>query len=249
MKRMFKRIGLILAGVLVFGAISVAAAPPAYAAGCGYKPGDKVNADAAQKCLFNTYINPAIVLLASVAGVAVVAGITYGGILYASSEGDPQKVTKAKVTITRAIIGLATFLLLGAFLQFLSPTAIQGNASSVKPCTKTTSFGLKTWYAYLPDGSFDSNCQLNGDLAILPEAGKQSVLPNIVLAIVDDLLRLTALIAVGYVIAGGVQYITSQAEPGALKKAHSTIINALIGLAIAIVAASVVSFIGSQLTK
>jgi len=69
------------------------------------------------------------------------------------------------------------------------------------------------------------------------------------LAIVDILLRIVGLVSVGFVIYGGFRYITSQGEPDATKKALATVVNALIGMAIAIFAVTIVSFMGSTLWK
>lgn len=196
-------------------------------------------------CLYDKYINPAIKLLAVVAGLAVVGGIIYGAILYASSEGDSGKVTKAKSTISKAFFALIAFLLLGAFLQFMSPQTLTG--SSGQTCNRTF-VGLKTWYAYIPTQYMDqSACTFKSDLPLLPSGTKSGVIQYIVLAVVDDLLRIAALVAVVFIIIGGVTYLTSQGEPAQVKKALSTIINALIGLATAIVAAAVVSYIGNKL--
>jgi len=195
-------------------------------------------------CLYDKYINPLVKLLAVVAGLAVVGGITYGGILYASSAGDAGKVTKAKETISKALFALVAFMLLGAFLQFVSPTSLTGGSGT---CSRSFA-GLKTWYAYIPDKYIDkTKCTFNGDLPLLPSGSDQGVVPLVVLAVVDDLLRIAAMVAVVFVITGGVRYATSQGEPGEVKNALSTIINALIGLATAIVAAAVVSYIGNKL--
>jgi len=74
-----------------------------------------------------------------------------------------------------------------------------------------------------------------------------SVIWLIVLAVLDDLLRIAGLLSVGFVIYGGIRLITSQGSPEGIKSARGTIINALIGLAIAVVAATTVSFIASTL--
>jgi len=217
---------------------------------CPTKTGGTAETDI-KTCIFKKYINPIIRVLSYIVGTVVVAGMTWGGIQYASSAGDPQKVTKAKASITKALIGMVTFMVFGSFVQFLSPANLTN--PNLSNCTsngvKTSFLGLKTWYAYLPPGSFDKNCQVVSDLVIIPNKTSKGVLPQIVLAIADDLLRITAVIAVAFVITGGVQYITSQGEPGQIKIALSTIINALIGLAIAMAASAVVSFIGSQLAK
>jgi len=54
-------------------------------------------------------------------------------------------------------------------------------------------------------------------------------------------------VAIAFVIYGAIQYIASQGSPDATSKAQSTIINALIGLAITIVAITFVSFLGRSL--
>lgn len=111
---------------------------------------------------------------------------------------------------------------------------------------KSTFLGLKTWYAYLTvkwDGltchisNFDKNNVL----------GAQSPFLLITLAILDDLVRVAALVAVGFVIYGGIQYVISQGSPDATNRAKNTIINALIGLVLAVVAAGLISFIGNKL--
>jgi len=69
----------------------------------------------------------------------------------------------------------------------------------------------------------------------------------ILLAIVDDLLRIAGIVAIAMVLYSSVKFITSQGEPEAVVKARSSIINALIGAAISIIAIGVVSFIGAKL--
>lgn len=203
-------------------------------------------------CLVLKYINPAVKLLAAMAGVAVVFGIMMGGMQYASSQGDPQKTAAAKGRITKSLVALFTFFFLYSMLQFLSPGGLStnpapvGGAASAETCSKDF-FGLKPWFAYLPKESFSANCQVD-NFRLLGDDSGDSMLPSVALAIVDDILRVTALVAVAYVIIGGIKYTTSQGEPENTKKARETIVNALIGLVIAIVAASIVSFIGSKIT-
>lgn len=115
-------------------------------------------------------------------------------------------------------------------------------------CSKPTFLGLQPWYQYLPYGPDkygQGTCVINLDPNGL--LGAHSSLLLIGLAVIDDLLRVAALVAVGYVIYGGIQYITSGGSPDTTKRAQSTIINALIGLVLAILAASIVAFIGNQL--
>jgi hypothetical protein len=101
-------------------------------------------------------------------------------------------------------------------------------------------FGLVPWYKYLTIDP--KTCDIQ-NFSLLDSKDISLVL----LAVIDDLLRLAGLLAVGFIIYGAIQYITSQGSPEATAKAQSTIINALIGLAIAMLAVGIVSFIGSQL--
>ena len=239
---------LLCVGVMQIASPAVYAAP---SNSCGS------NTDSVS-CLFTKYLNPLIAVLGVTAGVAVVVGIIMGGIQYSMSAGDPQKVTKAKSTITKSLVGLVAFLLLGSFLQFLSPVNLTdmtttsdvgvsvGNEKTAVCAGRATFLGMKPWFAYLPDGSFYSDCTLKSEVSFL---GGDSVLPLVFLAIADDLLRVAALVAVAFVIVGGVKYMTSQGEPQQTKMALSSIINALIGLAVAVFAAAIISFIGGNLIK
>lgn len=201
---------------------------------------------------YTRYLNPLVYGLGILGGIAVVGGIIWGGIQYAMSGGDAQLVTKGKATIQKALLGLVALFLLVPFLNFLSPGGVvTPTGTTVAECSSKTGFlGFKAWYAYLPQDSFEAGCQIKADLQIMPDNATKSpgVLPQIALAVADDLLRIAALVAVVFVIIGGVKYLTSQGEPAQTKQALSSIINALIGLAIAIIAAAVVSYIGKKLS-
>lgn len=110
---------------------------------------------------------------------------------------------------------------------------------------KPTFLGLVPWYQYL---KLNGACQVN-QFHLLSGSGSSSDLPLVLLAIVDDLLRITGLVAVIFVIYGGVTYATSQGNPDQTSRAQSTIINALVGMAVALIAVTAVSFLGSSLSK
>lgn len=114
-------------------------------------------------------------------------------------------------------------------------------------CTPTSGAGgnflsLPTWYKYL-DGTEDAF----GKCVPVVDSSNLADFWLIGLAVIDILLRIVVLVTVGFIVYGGFQYMTSTGEPDRTKKAKDTILNALIGLVIAIVAASVVSFLGSRL--
>jgi ABC-type Fe3+ transport system permease subunit len=111
-------------------------------------------------------------------------------------------------------------------------------------CTKNGFFGFPHWYQYLDVQQIKigdaTTCQVvnfkvPGDITL------------VILALLDIMLRIAGIVAVGFVIYGGIQYITSQGEPDGIKKAQNTITNALIGMVIAISATAAVAFIGNSL--
>lgn len=99
---------------------------------------------------------------------------------------------------------------------------------------------LPTWYKYL-NGVEDDTGRCSVQFTFPDDISK------ILLAVVEIILRVGALVAVGFVIYGGFQYLISQGEPDKLKSAQQTILNALIGLVIATMATIIVNFIGGRL--
>lgn len=59
-----------------------------------------------------------------IVGILSVVIIIYGGVLYTTSAGDQQKVTKAKNTILYGLIGLAISVLAYAIVSFVVNTII-----------------------------------------------------------------------------------------------------------------------------
>ena len=70
---------------------------------------------------------------------------------------------------------------------------------------------------------------------------------KVLLAIIDILMRIVGLVALGFIVFGGIKYVTSQGSPEGTKDAQGTVINALIGVGIATIAVAVVSFLGSRI--
>lgn len=106
-------------------------------------------------------------------------------------------------------------------------------------CNPPNFFGLPAWYRYLPDSRFKGCDIVNFELSDIPLVG---------LAIVDIALRVAALVAVGYIIYGGIQFIIAQGESDKVKKARQTIINAIIGLVVAILSSAIVAFVGRSIS-
>jgi len=114
-------------------------------------------------------------------------------------------------------------------------------------CDAPSFFAIPSWSKYLPVNLEDGICKVKVEF-IDPSTHvlKLDSLLLVGLGILDILLRVAALVAVGFIVYAGVQYVTAQGEPEKSKHALGTIINALIGLGITIVAAAAVSFVGHR---
>jgi type IV secretion system pilin len=109
-------------------------------------------------------------------------------------------------------------------------------------CTKPHIFGIPSWYSYLDlkYNALTKTC----DVVNFSVPGSFLL---ILLAILDMALNVAGLVAVAFVIYGGIQLITSRGEPDKMTQARSTITDALVGLAITLIAVGLVSFLGSKL--
>jgi hypothetical protein len=133
-------------------------------------------------------------------------------------------------------------------------------AASADYCDKKANgplgfFGLEPWYHFMPDselGTHGEPCAVKC-FNIFVQAEKNecgetaSDIPGVILVVIDDLLRIAALVAVAYIIIGSFEYAGSRGNSERASSAQSTIISALTGLAIALVAVALISFLGNQL--
>lgn len=119
-----------------------------------------------------------------------------------------------------------------------SNPAAPGNSG----CKSNEFFGLIPWWQYLPKTDFDNNCNI-----VQFDVIHGSDIPLVLLAIVDDLLRIAGLIAIVFVVYGAVKYTASQGDPENVSRAQSTVVNALIGLVVAMISVAFVTFISDKL--
>lgn len=99
-------------------------------------------------------------------------------------------------------------------------------------CAKDLFYGIPHWGKGL---DFDTECTLKN----FTFSDVWIVVANIAVI----MLRVAALVAVVFVIYGGIRYITSAGNPDNTKAATGIIVNAVVGLVIAILASFIVSFI------
>lgn len=63
-------------------------------------------------------------ILTAGVGIAAVGGIVYAGFLYASAQDNPSQVSKSKTVITNVVIGIASYFLMYAGLNFIIPGGV-----------------------------------------------------------------------------------------------------------------------------
>jgi hypothetical protein len=127
---------------------------------------------------------------------------------------------------------------------FSSKAAMFASGIVGSSCKGGDFLGFKTWYYYLPSSDFDG-CKIK-DFNFLPTNGRSDIV-LILLAVIDDLLIVAGVVAVAFVVIGAFRYVASQGDPEKTAQAQSTIINALVGTAIAITATVFVNFLGQRL--
>jgi len=108
-------------------------------------------------------------------------------------------------------------------------------------------YGIPTWYKYLPgetDPADGATCRLVLDFNV----GTATSFVAIGIAVIEIMLFVAGIVAVAFIIYGGFRYLISQGNPDQTKVAKDSILNALIGLAITIIATTFVRFLASRLS-
>ncbi len=96
----------------------------------------------------------------------------------------------------------------------------------------------------LPTLAADPFCDslTDHDMRVAAGCETTATLPNVIQAILSAIIGAGALVAVVYIVIGGVNYMTSSGDAGKVEKAKKTILYALIGLAICALAFAIVNW-------
>lgn len=124
------------------------------------------------------------------------------------------------------------------------PVLKSSEGPSTSKCSSSF-LGFPAWYRGLVDET-SSDCSIKQ-----PDKGAEglgSYIWKIVLNVIEIAMMLVAYLSVIFIIYGGVMYIISAGSADGVKKAKSSITNAIIGLVISILAIAVVEFVFSKLT-
>lgn len=128
------------------------------------------------------------------------------------------------------------FTMLASSMQFAQP---------VYAACNTSLLGVPAWYRGMTDGSCNiklpNSSEKNPDGSFKPDATK--TIMTIALNVIQGALVLVAYVTIFFLIKGGFGYILSAGDSTHMASAKKTITNALIGLVIAVFAASIINAI------
>ncbi len=92
----------------------------------------------------------------------------------------------------------------------------------------------------------DDVCSSNASTAVKEAAGcngGSDQLPSVITGIVETVIGICGLVAVAFIIVGGVQYMSSSGDASKIKQAKNTILYAVIGLIICALSFAIVNWV------
>ena len=92
-------------------------------------------------------------------------------------------------------------------------------------------------------GKTKGDCAQASALASDPEGCNASDFNEIIRLVINAIVFVVGMVAVVMIILGGINYATSQGDPGKVKKGKDTILYGIIGLVISILAFAIVNFV------
>lgn len=116
------------------------------------------------------------------------------------------------------------------------------NTQTFAASCKSSFFGIPSWYKYLPTKDDAVN-------QCVPVIRGINDLWLIGLAFIEILARVAIMVAIGFVIYAGIKYSASRGNTDKVNSAKYTLLDALTGLVIAIVATAVISFIAERISQ
>jgi hypothetical protein len=151
-------------------------------------------------------------------------------------------VKKIKSLSLTTILFISTLFTYGTVAPLLLTSSAA--AAGVSCSNSVTFLGLPAWYEYLDVQPNDKNTGCN-----IKAHGSGNIIVLVLLALIDICLKLSALIAVIFVVYGGFRFTTAQGSPEGVAAGKKTLLNAVIGLVIAVLASQIVKFVAHLLSN
>ncbi len=139
---------------------------------------------------------------------------------------------------------LQSIILGFGFIAFVAaPIAVVATPQPVAAACESRFLGIPPWFRGLTDADCSIQAPESG------EGGLSKFIWTIVLNIIEIALVLIGYIAVFFILFGGFQYLTGGGSATQTEKARKTILNAVIGLAIALGAVGITNLIFGLLNQ
>lgn len=128
MKKIQTRLATVVTVFILALGLVFATAPLTYAATCTDSDGQTVTTSVLAcpsgqdgRAIIWQLLEMAVNFLAAGVGIAVVAGIVFGAITYATAAGSADQAKKGITFVTNAVVGLLLFIFMYAIINFLIP--------------------------------------------------------------------------------------------------------------------------------
>lgn len=169
-----------------------------------------------------TIILNVLVDLLVIVGYMSMIFIIYGGYQFIMSQGDPGKTASGKKTLTSAIIGMVIALSASVIVNTgMVILSIDSAGGSLEECT-------------------GDDCK--------DRIGAQFTQDQIQEAFTWA-YTVAGLVAVAFIIYGGIKYVVSQGDPGKTRSAQQTIVYAIVGLIVVLIAAAITTLVTSSISS
>lgn len=134
--------------------------------------------------------------------------------------------------IKNLFIAIVIVLTAGILFSAISPQ----NVSAASDACNRGFLGFPAWYRGLTKD--DGSCDI-----VNPSDDLSGFIWKVVLNVIEMAMIAIAYVTVFFILFGGFQFLTSQGAPDGMAKARTTILNAVIGLVISLVAVGIINFI------
>ncbi len=134
---------------------------------------------------------------------------------------------KIKKHFQYALLAVVTMFTMSLASPLVAPAMAASNNC------KDTVLTFPAWYKGVNDKTPACNLQIDNlnDIWVIVMNG------------IEILLQVVAYVSIGFIIWGGFKYIKSEGDPGKISEAKMAIINAIIGLVIALISVALVQFV------
>ena len=142
----------------------------------------------------------------------------------------------------KILLGL-TAMVMGAMMMSGVVSAAPdpgGGGGGGATCGNETFLLLRAWWAGLPK---DSKCNVK----VANEGALSSVIWGVVANVLFNLFVIVGYLAVGFIMFGGYTYLLARGDPGRIEKGKKTLVAAVTGLVIALLASLIVAFIADNI--